>query len=154
MSQASATYAPDDVADAQCLPLQHVMTRKVTTVRSDASLTKAADLMYARGIHGMPVVDELGRAIGMISRSDLARGARHRAVVLGATTVADVMMPLAFTLGEHATIADAATMMAVEDVHRIPVVRHDGVIVGIISSLDLARWIAQCVGTIPPRAQD
>ena len=53
------------------------------------------------------------------------------------------MMCLAFSLPETATLSRAAAVMAYEGVHQIPVVASDGKVVGIISSLDVMRWLAQ-----------
>jgi len=52
-------------------------------------------------------------------------------------------MCMTFSLPESATLSRAAAVMAYEGVHQIPVVASDGTIVGLISALDVARWLAQ-----------
>ncbi len=59
-------------------------------------------------------------------------------------------MSLVFSLPEHASLAQAAALMALEGVHRIPVVAADGKVVGIVSSLDLMRWMARRGGYVLP----
>ncbi len=50
-----------------------VMTRNPVTIFSDASLAAAADLMKRKGIGHLPVVDEKGRLVGIITRTDIVR---------------------------------------------------------------------------------
>lgn len=94
------------------------------------------------------MVDGDCRPLGVVSRSDLLAISGDQA------TVADVMMPMAFTLPETATLSRAAALMAVEGVHRMPVVSSEGRVVGIISSLDVARWLAANDGYIEPDSAD
>jgi CBS domain-containing protein len=50
-----------------------VMTRNPVTIFSDASLAAAADLMKRKGIGHLPVVDNDGRLVGIITRTDIVR---------------------------------------------------------------------------------
>ncbi len=125
-------------------PLSEVMTGDVVCVMPDLSLEVLLALLLERNIGGAPVVDDDGRAIGVVSRSDLLGGFQ------AGMTVADVMMGMAFTLPDSASLSQAAALMAIEGVHRIPVVAADGGVVGIVTSLDVARWLAQSDGTIAP----
>lgn len=52
-----------------------VMTRDPLTVREDASLVTAADRMARRRLKRLPVVDDAGKLVGMVSRLDLLRSA-------------------------------------------------------------------------------
>jgi CBS-domain-containing membrane protein len=116
--------------------LRSVMTGHVICVRPSLAIAELTELLLDRGIAGVPVVDCDGRPIGVISKTDvLASG--------GKDTVADHMMPIAFSLPEEASLLRAASLMTCEGVHRIPVVAADGSVVGIISALDVVRWLAQ-----------
>ena len=61
-----------------------VMTRPATTLRADASLGEAIRLMLGRGISGLPIVDQHGSLVGVLTEGDLLRrveagtGDRHR----------------------------------------------------------------------------
>jgi CBS domain-containing protein len=154
-------------------PVSAVMTTRVLAVRPDVSLEALADLLLDRGIGGTPVVDEEGRPIGVVSKTDLVRerlvtGDTGEAVAPGwqpsrghfrvemtsgfhvealpNALVADVMTPTAFTLSEDAPLAQAAALMAFEGVHRVPVVSDDGRVAGIVTGLDVLRWMAQQAG--------
>lgn len=117
--------------------LRDVMTPVVTCVTPDLSLDSLTELLLERGISGVPVVDEEGRPIGVVSKTDLVgRVATDR-------TVLDVMMPVAFSLHDTDTLERAAQLMAAEHVHRIPLVDDQGRVSGILTSFDLARWVVR-----------
>jgi CBS domain-containing protein len=61
------------------------------------------------------------------------------------------MLALAFSLDERATIAQAAAMMAIEDLHHVPIVSVEGRLIGVVSSLDIVRWLARNDGVISNR---
>ena len=50
-----------------------VMSTRAVTVSSKASVVEAAELMLAHRISGLPVVDDFGRLVGVISEADLLR---------------------------------------------------------------------------------
>jgi CBS-domain-containing membrane protein len=58
-------------------------------------------------------------------------------------TVADCMLPLAMTVTPTTPIARVAALMAWEGIHRLPVCGPAGDVVGIVSTLDIARWVAK-----------
>ena len=133
-------------SEADRTPLSEVMTGDVLCVRPAVSIEAVAELLTEHGITGVPVVDESGRAIGIISKTDLVQARHDR---LGAVA-ADIMMPIAFTLPENATLSHAAALMAYEGIHRLPVVAADGSVVGIVSAMDVVRWLARSDGYLVP----
>lgn len=122
------------------VPVTAVMRTAVVTVRADLPIAQLAELMLARDLSRAPVVDDGGRPIGMVAWSDLARAGRD------AATVGDVMMPLAFTIAESASLARAAALMAHEGIGRVIVRAADGRIAGMVSSDDVMRWLARQEG--------
>jgi CBS-domain-containing membrane protein len=50
-----------------------IMAQGAATIRFDAELREAAKLMVARGLRGLPVVNETGCLVGMLSQRDLLR---------------------------------------------------------------------------------
>lgn len=65
---------PIDLASLQKHAHQ-IMTRHVVTVTPTTSLQDAAELMLARGISALPVIDAEGRVVGIVTWRDLLRGA-------------------------------------------------------------------------------
>jgi CBS domain-containing protein len=106
-------------------------------VCDDVSIESLAALLRDRGIGAVPVVDGDGIPIGIVSKSDLIRERDELDF-----TVADLMTPMAFTLREDDPLSRAAAVMTVEQVHHLPIVATDGAVVGMLSSLDFARWVA------------
>ncbi|MBK8014393.1 MAG: CBS domain-containing protein [Deltaproteobacteria bacterium] len=132
------------------MSLQEVMTARVLTVPHDAKADEAARLFLERGISGAPVVDGEGRGLGVISKTDLLRCAQATPDGLKEVTVGAIMTPLNFALPESATLSQAAALMAYEGFHRITVVDGDGRIVGLVSALDVLRWMARSEGFLVP----
>lgn len=118
--------------------LASVMTADVVCVRPDLEVAALRVLLANQPFSGTPVVDEEGRPVGVISQTDLAR-----AELMGVgAKVSDVMTPMPLSLAENAPLSVAVAHMATEDLHRIAVVDTSGRVVGIISTLDVVRWLA------------
>jgi len=117
--------------------LGEVMTKDLVTCMDTDSLSDAATLMREINVGSLPVLNESGNLIGMITDRDIA----IRAVSLGVdpviSQVADFMTPSPLTASPDATLEQAAEMMADAQVRRLPVLQ-DGQLVGIVSLGDLA----------------
>jgi CBS domain-containing protein len=125
-------------------PLSAVMTGGLVCVSPDLPVESLVTLLVDRGFSGVPVVDSAGKPIGVVSKSDLLEAARSG-------TVQDIMMPIAFTLPESASLSHAAALMAYENIHRVPVIAADGAVVGIVTSMDIVRWVAEQDGYVVGR---
>lgn len=159
-------------------PVLDVMTADVLAVRADVSLEALSEVLLERGLGGAPVVDEAGRPIGVVSKTDLverrqiagdtgeglAKGqsasrGRHRVELgpgvhvesLPIDSVADAMTRGSITLPEDAPVARAAALMVTRGVHRVLVVSDDGRLSGILTSSDIVRWVAERAGNLPAR---
>ena len=64
-------------------------------------------------------------------------------IVVDADDTSTYFTPLAITLNTHATVAHAAAMMAMEDFHHLMVVGNDHALVGVVSTMDVVRWLAR-----------
>lgn len=126
------------------------MRRDVMCVTETMSTRELASLMLERNVSHAPVVDAEGRVVGMVSMSDLARASWARGPRAISATVADVMMPFAFTLGENASLARAAALMAYEGVGRIVIVEPGGKVGGVLGAVDVMRWLAREAGYVVP----
>jgi CBS domain-containing protein len=149
------------------ITVSEIMTRDVVCVRDDVSADALTALLLEHGLHGAPVVDDAGVLIGFVSMTDLLRdrhdrgetdeavplhvstrtggydlGAGFHLAFLIRTTVRELMTPRPISVEDTAPLALASVIMASRGVHRLPVVSERGTLVGIVSSLDLARWLA------------
>ena len=144
------------------MKIRSVMSTHVVTVSPETTLKDAAARLVRYGISGLPVVDDDGRLLGILSEADIlakeagsARGSSSpRGGMLGwligdapprhldARTVADAMTSPAVTIGPERTAREAAVRMLAEDVNRLPVIEGD-TLVGIVSRADLVRAFAR-----------
>jgi CBS domain-containing protein len=103
-----------------------IMTRDVITVRADLSQEQLVELFLDQNLSRVPVVDDNGRLIGVVSKTDLViaqhergdtevsqagAGGRDRHVHEVGGIVRDIMTPIAFTLPETTSIGEAARRM-------------------------------------------
>lgn len=144
------------------MKVQDVMTTDVATATPETSLKEAALELVRRRISGMPVVDDDGRVLGVISEADiLAKEGDDRrggggflqwlldptdpwiSARFDAVTVGEAMSRPALTITGNRPLAQAATTMLGEGINRLPVVDEDGKLVGLVSRGDLVRAFAR-----------
>ena len=137
---------------ADLVPVTQIMAREITCAHRNLTRDRIVQLMIRNHIGCIPVIDERGHPIGMITKLDLVeqllqpscRAKESPSSESLAPLIADeLMMPLAITLGERATVAHACAMMASEDVHHVPIVDATGCLIGLVSSMDIVRWLAK-----------
>jgi CBS domain-containing protein len=140
------------------MKVKDLMTSPVLTVGLDTPLKEVAELLSDRRISGLPVVNESGRVVGVISEGDILykeRGvARERRGLLGlllegsaveaqeklrARTAGEAMTAPAVTVRPSLSVAEAAALMLDEHVKRLPVVDEHDSLVGIVTRADLVR---------------
>jgi CBS domain-containing protein len=137
--------------------VRDAMTKDVVTVRSFAPFREIVQTMVAHDLGAIPVVDSMGHAVGIVSRTDLiaggeaGRGARARARKLlsrrgrqararrAATTAARLMATDLVTVRADAGVARAVYLMQRHAVTHLPVVDEHNVVVGILARADLLR---------------
>lgn len=117
-----------------------------TCVRGDVRVDVVADLLVSSKTRALPVVDEGRRLVGIVSKTDLLRSGRRRST----KTVSDIMTPLVHGLPEDAPVAYAISLMAFEGLHEVPVVDKSSHVIGMITSTDALRWVAQALGYVVP----
>ena len=124
-----------------------VMTRKVVTVRGDATLAEALTYLATQHISGAAVTDHRQRLVGVVSRSDIIEAEveveepEARGRFLTETMVSDVMTSPALTVGPEVELREAALAMEYGDVHRL-FVEDAGELVGVLSRSDVSRALA------------
>jgi len=138
-----------DVAEAAVrVRLGDVLGIDTTCVRSDVKIEVVTSLLVENGLRAVPVVDEARRLVGIVSKSDLLRprGAGKARTKL----VGDIMTPVVHGLPEDAPVAYAISLMAFEGLHEVPVVDAQSHVIGMVTSTDALRWVAQSLGYVVP----
>ena len=135
--------------------VQDVMTRDVVSVAPDASYREVVNALVDSGVSAAPVVDAVGRVVGVVSEADLLHKVeavgdeRHRRLFAGrrravaptaGAVAADLMTAPAVVIEPDASIVAAARRLESERIKRMPVVDAQRRLVGIVSRRDLL-WI-------------
>lgn len=116
------------------------------TVRANAPLSEAADLLDRHHISGLPVVDASGSLVGVLSQTDLvrARSTQYLWANWPGLAVRHLMTSPAITVHRSTPLVLAASRMERQHIHRLVVVadEDDTLPIGILSMTDLVHAIA------------
>tara|TARA_R110002110_G_scaffold328826_1_gene540338 strand:+ start:2204 stop:2899 length:696 start_codon:yes stop_codon:yes gene_type:complete len=145
-----------------------VMTHSVVSVSPDTPVSEIARKLIARGISAVPVLDEAGKIVGIVSEGDLMRrdesgterrpswwlrmfelpeNKAHEFVKTHGLHARDVMTREVTTVSEDTPINEIAELLEYQHIKRVPVVR-DGRPVGIVSRANLLFGLA-AIRTLP-----
>jgi predicted transcriptional regulator len=143
-----------------------LMTANPLSLREDVSLKEAIAFLVDRDLSGAPVIDVAGRPVGVLTQSDILIHDREevqhvdppetehgeplpaswwknfQVERVDATPVRDVMTPAVFCVGKDAPAWAVVENMRSLNVHRLFVVDEDGVMVGVITAMDVIRHLA------------
>ena len=121
--------------------ITEIMTTPVVTIPPNALVEDALEIMLRHSISGLPVVDEEGKLVGILSEFDtlmlLGDSSDQYSPI---TPIAHLMTTEVAFIEEHYTVAQVANIFKPRGARRLPVVR-DGKVVGVVSRRDLVRVI-------------
>ncbi|MDQ7836167.1 MAG: DUF190 domain-containing protein [Humidesulfovibrio sp.] len=151
--------------------VRDVMTHEVVTVPPDMPLPEVLDLLLARGIKAVAVV-EGRKAVGMITGGDLLaragmafrlslyaelppemRGEEARKLMVQGKTARDVMSGQLVTVNIRALVPEAAALMAARKLKRLVVVDDAGDLAGILSRIDILRTVSTAASMSEPQSE-
>jgi acetoin utilization protein AcuB len=113
------------------------MSQSPVTIGVNDDYGTAFDIMKTRDLHHLPVVNEDGDVVGIVTRRDLQLGARffHEAP----TEVSEVMHAPVVTIQPDAHLSAAAERMIAERIGCLPVVDGERRLAGMLTETDLFR---------------
>jgi CBS domain-containing protein len=144
-----------------------IMTRFVVTVPPSATMNEVAKALAQHAISGVPVCEADGRLVGIITEGDLVRPlmrSREKRrdwwlrqlaegtdlapeflsyVKGGQASARELMHHNVITALENTPIGDIAELMVINDIKRVPIVRPDGTLAGIVTRADLVKSLAR-----------
>lgn len=123
------------------MKIQDLMTTDVRSCRPNDNLSDAAQAMWEGDLGSLPVVDETGTVVGMITDRDICMAAHLRGAPLWAVSVADAMAKVVFSCGPDHKPADAIELCSTRRVRRLPVVDGAGKLLGLVTLAGLAHAI-------------
>lgn len=143
-----------------------IMTTSVKTALPDATVPEVARLLCETGISAVPICDDQGQVLGMLSENDLLRpvGQEHAAkrswwlnLLAEGTDLAPVFLESisvenqrarnlmagpVITASPETTVPELADLLVRHHIKRLPILR-DGKLIGIVSRADLVRALAR-----------
>ena len=120
--------------------ISEMMPRLVTCVDGDLPFGELVALMAERRLTAVPVVEDEGVLLGLVTRGRLAPPEHFGDHEVG-LTAEDVMKTRVPTVSESAPLAEAIDALATEDVEALPVVAANDVVVGLLTSVEVLRWL-------------
>jgi CBS domain-containing protein len=123
--------------------IRDLMSRNVQTCGAHESLNVAAHKMWEADVGSIPVLDDKGRVVGMLTDRDICMAAYTQGLPLRQIIAAEVMSKSIVTSAETDTVAHAEQLMREHAIRRLPVVDEERHVVGIVSMNDLARAAAR-----------
>jgi CBS domain-containing protein len=144
-----------------------LMTANPISIRGDATVREAVALLSDKGISAAPVIDAVGRPVGVLSRADILIHDREKkptaeyyqhadlevgqsgvpftegAADMDVTRVREIMTPAVFSVTPEAPVRRVVGDMAALRVHRLFVVDRSGILVGVISALDVLKFLQE-----------
>jgi CBS-domain-containing membrane protein len=151
-----------------------VMVRDVLTVKPETDVATAIELLIEHDISALPVVDDDGSVVGIVSEADLVRRSeigteKHRPWWLEALTpgstlahefakahgqrVDEVMSTKVVSASEDTPLGEIATLLERHRIKRLPIIR-DGKLVGIVSRSNLIQAVASAPHATPAVESD
>jgi len=122
---------------AGILSIRDIMTRDVKVVREDTSVQEVVATMTKFDISSIVVVQK-DRPIGIITHKDILIKVLQPELLPSALTARNVMSVGLATIGEEASLEEAAKLMVKKRFKKLPVVQN-GKLVGIITTMDIVR---------------
>jgi len=148
------------------LTAKDVMTADVVTIRKDSSIEELSELLIENKISGVPVTDEKGGLIGIVTEADIIvrdtdlhfpryfklldaiiyleslSKFRDNLKKHLATKVEDIMTRKVITIKPQTLLSQASEIMLEKKINRLPVVDDAGNLAGIVTRADIVRSMA------------
>jgi acetoin utilization protein AcuB len=130
------------------------MTLKPVTITPGTSFPEAFRLMHEKRIRHLPVVDDKGKLIGVVARTDLLHASPSMATslsvfemnfLLANLHIGEIMSAPPITVSEDAPLEEAARVMVQNKIGCLPVM-HDGDLVGLITETDIFETFVEILG--------
>lgn len=137
--------------------IKNWMTTDVVTLTPDRSMMKASKLMKDHDISRLPIVDDKGALVGIVSDRDVKEASPSKATtldmhelyyLLSDIKLKDIMTRKPISIRQDETVEKAAVLMMENNIGGMPVVDADGKLVGIVTVTDVFKVLIQITGVM------
>jgi acetoin utilization protein AcuB len=131
------------------------MTKNPVTILPDTSVSKALELMQQGKFHRIPVTDENGRLVGLITEGVVTEssGSNQTSLsiyelnyLLSRTKVKEIMIKDVVSIDPDSFVEQAAEKMLQHEINVLPVVDNDNKVIGIITEKDIFQTFVDLLG--------
>ena len=131
------------------------MVRNPYTIGLNQSVSEALDIMSASKVERLPVVDQKGKLLGLVTESLIASNTPNNSsslsvfelnYLLNKLQIKDIMIKEPITVGPDALLEEAATLLDINDIGCLPVVDEQNILIGIITHGDIFKAIIDLLG--------
>lgn len=115
--------------------IKDIMSSELTTVPAESTVEQTETIMLNTNRRCVPVVDELGNCVGVLSHSDILR-VRNAKQDVSTVAVRDIMSRHIISVSPHCSVDDAMELMIENGIHHVLVIMNKKVS-GIVSVIDI-----------------
>lgn len=118
------------------IPVERIMTREVVTARPDDPITRAAEIFAERNFDHLPIVDDEGKVIGIVTSWDIAVS-----VGKGKLKISEIMTRKVVVAREDEPVEAVARRLQNFQISGVPVVDANGRLKGIVTTDDISKLV-------------
>jgi CBS domain-containing protein len=132
------------------MQIRKIMSTPSVTCREGETLNRAAQLMWEHDCGAIPVTDDAGKLVGMVTDRDVCMAAYTKGRTLLDIPVAEAMTTQVYSCSPDESIETAEMLMRDHQIRRVPIVDKAGRLAGLLSVSDVARYAASVGDTDGP----
>ncbi len=125
----------------------NIMSTAIVTAAPWLPATRLTELLVDENVGALPVIDDDGNPLGIVTRADVLE--EDEAEYDGEATAEELMRRAPITVTPTTPVAEAARLMTKQRVHHLLVVDGAGRLVGMVTTFDVVRWVAEVEGARP-----
>jgi CBS domain-containing protein len=122
-------------------PVHDIMRVRVYSCSPTDTLHRAAQIMWEKDCGCLPVIDDVRRVRAVITDRDICMAALTQGVALAETSVSSAMSGSLTVCSPDDSLSSVEELMRAQQIRRVPVVDANGVLIGMISLGDIARYL-------------
>ena len=119
-----------------------LMRTDIVTIQEDASVSQLCDALQVAHVNGLPVLNEDGDLVGIVTEEDVLYGTMGAGDGAGDMRVRDIMTSPAVCATGDTDVIELCKMMWGMRIHHVPILV-EGKVKGVVSALDIVRTVSE-----------